>query len=284
MKLTKFILFIFLLSFQLLNAQTINLNYLSPKEYEVGGIEIEGADHLDKNSVILLAGISVGEKIFLPSDKTSIAIDKLWKQGIFEDIQISVSKVEGKTIFLTYHFKTKPRLSGYKIEGVKRAEADKLSEIMNIYAGDVVTENLKSNCKNIIEEHFIEKGFFSVNTEIEEIRDTNFNRNEVFLKFKIDKGEKVRITQINIKGNNVIAEKKIRSKMKDTKIYRWWRIWKSSRFVDDDFQADKDLVISNYNDEGFRDARIVKDSVYLIDTFKRNFWGKKKPIKAVCIE
>ena len=96
MKLTKFILFIFLLSFQLLNAQTINLNYLSPKEYEVGGIEIEGADHLDKNSVILLAGISVGEKIFLPSDKTSIAIDKLWKQGIFEDIQISVSRVEGK--------------------------------------------------------------------------------------------------------------------------------------------------------------------------------------------
>ena len=284
MKLTKFIIVIFLLSFQLSNAQTIELNYLSPKEYEVGGIEIEGADHLDKNSVILLSGISVGEKIFLPSDKTSIAIDKLWKQGIFEDIQITVSKVEGKTIFLTYHLKTKPRLSAYKIEGVKRAEADKLSELMSIYAGDVVTENLKSNCKNIIEDHFIEKGFFSINTEIEEIRDTNFNRNEVFLKFKIDKGEKVRITQINIKGNNVIAEKKIRSKMKDTKIYRWWRIWKSSRFVDEDFQADKELVISKYNDEGFRDARIVKDSVYLIDTFKRNFWGKKKPIKAVCID
>ena len=284
MKLTKFILFIFLLSFQLLNAQTINLNYLSPKEYEVGGIEIEGADHLDKNSVILLAGISVGEKIFLPSDKTSIAIDKLWKQGIFEDIQISVSRVEGKTIFLTYHLKTKPRLSGYKIEGVKRAEADKLSEIMNIYAGDVVTENLKSNCINIIAEHFIEKGFFSTNIEIEEIKDTNFNRNEAFLKFKINKGEKIRISQINIKGNNYLADKKIRSKMKDTKIYRWWRIWKSSRFVDEDFQADKELVISKYNDEGFRDAKIIRDSVYLIDSFKRNFWGKKKPIKEICID
>ena len=119
MKLAKFIISaLFLFSLHVLNAQSIELNYLSPKEYEVGGIEIEGADHLDKNSVILLAGISVGEKVFLPSDKTSIAIDKLWKQGVFEDIQISVSKVEGKTIFLTYHFKTKPRLSGYKIEGV----------------------------------------------------------------------------------------------------------------------------------------------------------------------
>ncbi len=285
MKLIRFItLALFFLPLQLLNAQSIELNYLSPKEYEVGGIEITGADHLDKNSVILLSGISVGEKIFLPSDKTSIAIDKLWKQGIFEDIKISVSKVEGKTIFLTYYLKTKPRLSGYKIEGVKRAEADKLSEIMKIYAGDVVTENLKSNCINIISEHFIEKGFFSADTKIEEIRDTNFNRNEVFLKFKINKGEKIRIGQINIKGNNVIAEKKIRSKMKDTKAYRWWRIWKSSRFVDDDFQADKELVINEYNNQGFRDARIIKDSVYIIDGFKKNFWGIKKPAKQVCID
>lgn len=266
MRIAKFIaLVFFFLPLQFLNAQKIELNYLYPNEYEVGDIEIVGADHLDKNSVILLSGISVGEKIFLPSDKTSIAIDKLWRQGIFEDIKISVSRVEGKTIFLTYYLTTKPRLSGYKIEGIKRAEADKLSETMKIYAGDVVTENLKSNCKNIIAEHFIDKGFFSVNTEIEEIRDTNFNRNEVFLKFKINKGEKIRIGQINVKGNNVIAEKKIRSKMKDTKIYRWWRIWKSSRFVDENFQADKELIINEYNNEGFRDARILRDSVYVID-------------------
>jgi outer membrane protein insertion porin family len=285
MKLAKFIISaLFLFSLHVLNAQSIELNYLSPKEYEVGGIEIEGADHLDKNSVILLAGISVGEKVFLPSDKTSIAIDKLWKQGVFEDIQISVSRIEGKTIFLTYHLKTKPRLSGYKIEGVKRAEADKISETMKIYAGDVVTENLKSNCKNIIAEHFIDKGFFSINTEIEEIKDTNFNRNEVFLKFKINKGEKIRIGQINVKGNNIIAEKKIRSKMKDTKIYRWWRIWKSSRFVDEDFQTDKELVINEYNNQGFRDARIIRDSVYIIDSYKTTFWGKKKPIKEVAID
>ena len=128
--------YIFVFCFFSLHAQDnkLNLDYYSPKEYEVGGIEIKGAEHLDHNSVILLSGISVGEKIFLPSDKTSIAIDRLWKQGIFDDIQIVVSRVEGRTVFLTYILKTKPRLIAYNFEGVKRSEADKLKEKMNIGA------------------------------------------------------------------------------------------------------------------------------------------------------
>mgnify|MGYP002516858621 FL=1 len=240
----------------------IDIDYYTPKEYEVGGIEILGADHLDHNSVILLSGISVGEKIFIPSDKISIAIDKLWKQGIFEDVQILVSKVEGKTIFLTYKLDTKPRLLALNILGVKRAEADKLKEKMHIASGDVVTENLKTNCKNIIYDHFADKGYYSVNTEIEEIRDTTGERNEVFLKFHIDKGEKIRIGKINITGNSTnlvkssklydlwwkrwkseesltkLEDRRVRSEMKNTKEQRWWRFWKSSRFIDDEYQDD----------------------------------------------
>ena len=271
----------------------IDIDYYTPKEYEVGGIEILGADHLDHNSVILLSGISVGEKIFIPSDKISIAIDKLWKQGIFEDVQILVSKVEGKTIFLTYKLDTKPRLLALNILGVKRAEADKLKEKMHIASGDVVTENLKTNCKNIIYDHFADKGYYSVNTEIEEIRDTTGERKEVFLKFHIDKGEKIRIGKINITGNSTnlvkssklydlwwkrwkseesltkLEDRRVRSEMKNTKEQRWWRFWKSSRFIDDEYQDDKKLVLNEYYNNGFRDAKIIKDSVYIIDTYKR---------------
>lgn len=286
----------------------IDIDYYTPKEYEVGGIEIFGADHLDHNSVILLSGISVGEKIFIPSDKISIAIDKLWKQGIFEDVQILVSKVEGKTIFLTYKLDTKPRLLALNILGVKRAEADKLKEKMHIASGDVVTENLKTNCKNIIYDHFADKGYYSVNTEIEEIRDTTGERNEVFLKFHIDKGEKIRIGKINITGNSTnlvkssklydlwwkrwkseesltkLEDRRVRSEMKNTKEQRWWRFWKSSRFIDDEYQDDKKLVLNEYYNNGFRDAKIVKDSVYIIDTYKRTFFGKKKPVKQIVID
>ena len=135
----------------------IDLDYYSPKEYEVGEITVEGADHLDHNSVILLSGISVGEKIYLPSDKISMAIDRLWRQGVFEDVQILVSKVEGRTISLVYKLMTKPRLTAFKIEGVKRAEADKLKEKMHIASGDVVTENMKNNCINVIYDYFADK-------------------------------------------------------------------------------------------------------------------------------
>ncbi len=263
----------------------INLDYYSPKEYEVGGIEIEGADHLDHSSVILLSGISVGEKLYLPSDKVSMAIDKLWAQGVFDDVQILVSKVEGKTVFLTYKLATKPRLFAFKIDGVKRAEADKLKEKMNISSGDVVTENLKNNCINIIYDHFADKGYYSVKTEIVESKDTNSQRNEVFLTFKVDKGEKIRISKINIEGNQAIEDSKLRRKMKDTKEYRWWRIWKSSRLIESQFEDDKVNIIAEYNDEGYRDARVLWDTSYIVTTTKRNFFtGKTKEKKSLVID
>lgn len=257
----------------------IVLDYYSPKEYEVGEITVEGADHLDHNSVILLSGISVGEKIYLPSDKISMAIDRLWRQGVFEDVQILVSKVEGRTISLVYKLMTKPRLTAFKIEGVKRAEADKLKEKMHIASGDVVTENMKNNCINVIYDYFADKGYYSVKTEIDEKKDTNVLRNEVFLTFRIDKGSKIRISKINIEGNEAIADKKLRAKMKDIKEYRWWRIWKSSRYLDDKYKEDKQNIISKYNDEGYRDARIVWDTTYIITKEKRNFFTRKKKEK-----
>lgn len=95
----------------------------------------------------------------VPSDKFSTAIDKLWKQGIFDEIHINITKVEGRTIFLEYNLKTKPRLSYFTFKGITRSEADKLKERMHIALGDVVTENMKSNCSNIINDYFIDKGF-----------------------------------------------------------------------------------------------------------------------------
>lgn len=255
----------------------IDINYYSPKEYEVGDITVVGADNLDKPSVILLAGISVGEKIYIPSDKFSTAIDKLWKQGIFDNIQINVTKVEGRTIYLEYNLTTKPRLSFFKIEGVTRSEADKVKEKMKISTGDVVTDNLKNNCTNIIHDYFADKGYFLTKTDIIEKKDTLSRRKEVSLIFKIDKGKKVKISKINIDGNTYFSDRKIRRQMKNTKEYRWWRVWKTSRLVDADYQTDKDLIIEEYNNEGYRDARITFDTSYLETVTKRHsypFWKK----------
>ncbi len=266
-KLKPNILFLFLLlTVSLLSAQTnvIDLDYYSPKEYEIGDIKITGADELDENSVILLSGITKGQKIYIPSDKFSIAIDKLWKQGMFDEVHIYVTKVEGRTVFLEYNLKTKPRLSYFKFSGdISRSEADKVKEKLNIAIGDVVTENMKNTCKNLINEFFIDKGYYLVQTEIIEERDTITARKESHLVFNVNKGKKVKIGQINVEGNQYLSDSKIRRQMKSTKEKRWWRFWKSSRFLKDEYEQDLELIVDKYNNDGYRDARIVKDTFFI---------------------
>ncbi|MCK9163248.1 MAG: outer membrane protein assembly factor BamA [Bacteroidales bacterium] len=259
---------------------TIELNYFFPKEYEIGNIIVSGADHLDHPSIILLSGLSVGDKVFIPSERITMAIDKLWKQGIFDDVQILVDKIEGKTISIIYQLKTKPRLASFKFEGISRGEADKVKEAISIISGDIVTENLKMNSINIIKDHFYDKGFYNTEIEIIEKNDTSTTRNDVNLIFKIKKGHKIKIKDIIVNGNEKISDNKLRSQMKDTKRYRWWRVWKSSRFAENNFKDDKEAIIKKYNDEGFRNAKIISDSVYLV----KNNKGKEQLMVELNIE
>lgn len=272
---------------------SIELDYFSPKEYEIGNIIVTGADHLDHPSIILISGLSVGDKIFVPSDKITDAIDKLWKQNIFDDVQILVEKIEGKTLFLNFALKTKPRMASYKFTGknIKRSDGDKIREELNIMRGDIVTENMKMNCINIIKDYYFDKGFYNTEVSVEETKDTSTTRNDVNLIFNIERGEKIKIKDVVIKGSNSLkgkwwtfsgtsAESVVRSQMKDTKKYRWWRVWKSSRFQEKDFVEDKKAIIKKYNDEGFRNARIISDSVYLV----KNKKGKQSLIVELNIE
>lgn len=283
----------------LFSQQTLELDYYTPKEYEVGGITITGADHLDHPAVIQLAGIAVGDKIVIPGDKIAEAIDNLWQQGIFDDVKIVVDKIVAKTIFLKYEFVCKPRLATYRFAGITRSEETKVKEKMKIGMGDVVTENLKLNCQNTIHDFFVERGYYDVTSEIEETKDTSTTRNDVNLTFNIKKGKKIKIKDIIITGNetsdsiyentvffkqvfNRIAGKSpmsdgfIRSKMKETKVYHWWRVWKSSRYVANDFESDKTAIIDRYNNKGFRDATIISDTVYSVTVPKYwiGFWNK----------
>ncbi|MDR1006905.1 MAG: outer membrane protein assembly factor BamA [Bacteroidales bacterium] len=283
----------------LFSQQTLDIDYYSPKEYEVGGITIVGADHLDHVAVIQEAGISVGDKITIPGDKTAAAIDKLWDQGIFDDVKIVVDKLVGRTIFLRYELVCKPRLTTYKFKGIGRAEETKIREKMKIGMGDVVTDNLKLNCLNVIHDFFVGRGFLDVSATIEEAKDTTTTRNDVNLTFIIDKGSKIRIKDIVIDGNEAsdsinsnanffkriynrlsgkrpMCDGNIRSTMKETKVYHWWRFWKGSRFVASDFEKDKQLIIDKYNNKGYRDATVTLDTMYneSVPKYWIGFWNK----------
>jgi len=276
------------------------VDYANPKEYFIGGITISGVKYLDNNALIMLSGLSVGDKIRIPGDQTAKAIENLWKQGLFKNIIITITKVEGTQVFLNIDLKERPRMSSFSFKGVKKAEIDKIREKIKLTRGDVVTDNLLLRAENSIKSYFIEKGYLDTEVDIDVKEDTT-RVNHVKLVFNIDKREKVKIKNINIYGNTHYTDEKVKSFLKETKekgnfkpmdgfesllitavkdaatlkfddlveyTRKYFnrniklRIFKASKFIKDNYEEDKVNLIQAYNKEGYRDAIIVKDSVY----------------------
>jgi len=262
-----------------INENVNSIDYASPKEYVIGGITFTGAQFLDNNILIMLTGLNVGDTISVPGDKISKAIQNLWKQGLFGNISISVTKIHENTIFLDFKVEEKPRLSKFSFTGIKKSDADNLREKINLTKGDVVSDNMIIKTKTIIKNHFIDKGFLFTEVNITQKKDT-LSANSVILNINVEKKSKVKINAINFTGNtpyksNIIkrfrgheeflSEATLKRTMKDTKQKNFFRIFKSSKYVENTYDSDKDKIIQKYNEYGFRDAIIVKDSVYKFD-------------------
>ena len=257
-----------------------DLDYLTPKTYEIGGIDFEGADNFDTRVVQLVAGLQVGDNIQLPGDKVSAAVENLWKQGMFEDVQIKVTRIQGRLVFLKICLSERPRMEKFKFLGVKKGEADKLKEQLNIVTGDVVTENLLRTSVNKIKGYYIDKGYTRAAVTADTEPDSASGR--VIINFRVDRGKKVKIDSLVFAGNEQVSTPVLQSKMEKTHDvhYRkrlwssskeFWKLriftkafWKKSRYVESDFQEDLQKVLDYYNEEGYRDARIVKDTVWQV--------------------
>ena len=242
----------------------VKVDYNNPKDYTVGGITVDGIRHLDANAIILLSGLSVGDQISVPGDRISKAIRSLWKQQLFSDVKIKTTRIQGNTIFLSFQLKERPRLSKFKFNGVSKSEADDLREAIKLFTGKIVTENVVTNTKNTVRNFFVNKGFYRVKTEIKEIVDTTIN-NSVILAINVRKGSKIKVNAINFTGNESLSDKQLRRAMKETKIKRGYRLFASSKFIKKAYEGDKKSVVGRYNTAGFRDAQILRDSVYRYD-------------------
>ena len=167
-------------------SQNININYQNPKTYEIGGITISGVQYLEHSTLIGFTGLHVGDKIDIPGQKISKAIDKLWRQGLFEDIRIEVTKVQGNLVFLNIDMKERPRISTVAIEGIKKSELTDLKGQIGLTRGDVVSENTINNAKNAIRTYFIDKGYYNIDIDVVQ-EDDPLVANSKFLSFKITK-------------------------------------------------------------------------------------------------
>ncbi|HRH66955.1 MAG TPA: outer membrane protein assembly factor BamA [Bacteroidia bacterium] len=240
------------------------IDYGNPKRFVIGGVLVTGTQYLDEGVLINLSGLVVGDTIDVPGDKTTKAITNLWKQGLFSDVKVIASRTQGQTIFLELRLEERPRLSKFSFKGVSKSEADKIREKIKLERDKVVTENVIAATRNTVKNFYIDKGFLNATVAINEIKDSTFTNREI-LEIVVDKKSKVRIHRIYIDGNTAFTDGKLKRAMKDTKEKRWYKIFTSSKFLDDKFQEDKTKLIAKYADRGYRDAAVVFDSVYAHD-------------------
>ena len=277
-----------------------DIDYNKPATYEIAGITVEGTKYVDGNVLAMLAGLRTGKEITIPGDDIAQAIRTIWEQGMFEDVAINATSIVGDKVFLQIVVQEKPRVSKFSFNGVKKSDADDIRNKINLSRGDIATSHLATKTRRIIEDFYAEKGYYNVMVDIQEVPDTTRD-NSVDLVINIDKGEKVRIGHINLIGNENLNDAQILTAMKETKtkgvfnpleplgpavvnaiadlvtlkplraitdieeyFYENYRprIFKSSVFMEKNYEDDKQNIIAKYNAKGYRDARIVRDSVY----------------------
>ncbi len=249
------------LSSSLTYAQTYN----KPEEYELGPIIIEGADNFDHNALLAIAGLKQGDRIMIPGDKISQAIKNLWEEGLFSDVEISTDKITGDVAYLRIKLQGRPKLSYFKFSpNVSKKEADKIREEVNLYSGRTISDNLINATRFKVRNFYLEKGFYQTKINIQRYPDTLVNNAE-YLVINVEKGNKVKIKDIQFSGNTSISDFKLRNQMKDTKRRGILRIFKKSKFNHAAYKRDKENVIRKFNENGLRDANIKHDSVYMID-------------------
>ena len=279
------------------------VDYGRPKEYEIAGITVEGTQNVDKNALMMISGLRVGNTVKVPGNDFSQAIKKIWEQGMFDDVAINATDFVGDKVFLEIVIRERPRVSKFSFKGVKKTEADEIRNKINLSRGDVATDHLLTKTRRIIEDYYYEKGYLNADIDIEQVADTTRN-GYVDMVINIDKGHKVKIGKINFIGNENLSDGQLQAAMKETKqrghfdplnplgplvvntiadvltlkplkaitgVEEYFaenyrpRIFKASKYIESNYKDDKQKIIEKYNSKGYRDALIVRDSIYRID-------------------
>lgn len=235
------------------------LNFANPKTYTIAGIDLKGTDYYDKSVLIVISGLQLNQKIRVPSDDISKAITNLWKQKLFDDVKVLITKIEQDKIWLEIHVSEKPRLSTFSIKGLKKGKAEDLREQLTLRSGQIITENVLSSTQREISKYYSEKGFLDATATFEQTPDDK-TKNTAKLKIIVDRGSKVKISDITFDGNSAFSDKKLRKTFKKTKPK--YRFMAKSRYIEEEYSEDKQLLLSKYYANGYRDAQIISDSVW----------------------
>lgn len=249
-----------------------DINYAgTPRTVVIGGIAVSGVQGYEDYMLSGISGLSVGQTITVPGNDITDAVKRYWKHGLFSDVSISADSIVGNKIYLNIYLQTLPRVSEINYIGLKKSERDDMEAKLGLLKGGQVTPNTISRAKFLAKKYFDDKGFNNADIDIMQ-RDDVSNKNSVILDVIVDKKAKMRVRHIEIVGNKALSDKKIKgtlfSKGAFKKIHesgKFDNIFKSKKYTPERWKEDKRNLIKKYNEYGYRDAVILKDSVWTVD-------------------
>ncbi|MCR5409247.1 MAG: outer membrane protein assembly factor BamA [Bacteroidales bacterium] len=245
---------------------SIEIDYLHPRDYVVGGVGVEGNQYFSENQILQLSGLRQGMKVTAPGEDITGIVERLVAQRYFEDIAVVIDSLSSArdTAWFKIVIRERPRVSRWTYTGVKSGEKKDLQERLNLRPGREFSDYVKSTSVDIIKRYYKEKGYLKVDVDVD-VKKDSIIRSAIRVNFDVKRGEKVRIKHINYEGIGEIKPYKLAKNMKETHANVWYNFFKSKKFKAEDYKTDRKTVLEAFNEAGYRDARLVRDSVYYID-------------------
>lgn len=236
-----------------------------PRTYEIAGIEVTGAPNYEDYIILGYSGLKEGQTIDIPGQEINNAVRRLMRQGLFSQAQVKVTKTLGNRAWLQLNLRTQPRISEINYIGMKKGERDDIQERLQLMKGNQITQNIVNRAEAIIKKYYADKGFGNADVKIN-LREDLSNKNEMIVDITVDKHDKVKVHKIYITGNEVFKDKDVKGAMKKTNEKGKLRnLFKQKKFVESDYHDDLNRIIEKYNEKGYRDAKILFDSVARYD-------------------
>jgi outer membrane protein insertion porin family len=238
--------------------------YNKGKFYELGEINVTGVKSFSPQTVVAYTGLKKGQRIQIPGEEISATINKLWKLELFSDIEFFITNIDGEVADLELYIQELPTLSNYTIKGIKKGKIETIVKDTDIKKGKKLSKNFLSTTKNYIENKYKKEGFLNTKVTIDTKADTTAVNNQKML-ISVDRGDRVKVRSITFKGNEVYKSKKLRKKIKNTRLEFPGRFWKRSKYIEADYEEDLKKLLDFYKEKGYRDARILSDRINIDD-------------------
>ncbi|MBP9997617.1 MAG: outer membrane protein assembly factor BamA [Bacteroidales bacterium] len=243
----------------------VQVDYARPHKYIIGGVTVEGNTYFSDSQIIQLTGMQKGLELTVPGDDVTNIVKRLWLQRFFEDVSLEIDHLDASrdSAFFVIRIKERPRVSRWSFSGVKSGEKKDLQERLNLKRGGEFSEYVEKTSIDIIKRYYHEKGFLLCDVKANVQKDTII-KNAIRVEFAVNKGDKVKVKDINFIGNDHVKEFKLARSMKKTKSNKIYNFFSSKKFNEKEYVNDKKSALSAFNEAGYRDARLVRDSVYYV--------------------